>query len=289
MNKLLIIFILICMQNINLRANNSFITFYEKIDEATYNENFKQLLSILAGLDSFNAITFGNGLGPQDRNALQLTVLQIIQNKFFDKDGRLKQSNIEGKITNNEENWLKIISTDPKDQNKVLELLQDGRVAVKKLGILKSNYSSHNAEIIEILQQIVANEQYVVIVPKSTQSENKLNNLPNNGKVGYFESVFSCPLRKAASDVLERKCVKAVVDSNSVNIRGINYLAGLYSNTNSPVLKEEIISTILLFKRNSSPIVLLFKENANVFDKELHKVIDFFRNEYKRKHNPRQK
>lgn len=264
-------------------ADNSFVVFYEKINDALYHKKFEQLLSILSVLDSFHAASFGNGLGPTDKNSFQLIVLQIIQNLFFDANGELNIPEIKGEITKNEKEWLEKLSIEPKDSNNVIDLLQNKQVAIRWLGIAKTNYTTPSTKVAKILQQIVLDDSYVIIAGKPFIISNKINDLPDNGMVGKIESNFSCPLREKAYRVLNKWGYKIDIDTNSINRRGIYYLASLYNNSDNPILKKQIIDTISLFSHNNSAIVLLFSDKT--FDKEYQNAIDAFKNAIGSKRN----
>jgi len=256
-------------------ADDSFIAIYEKIDAAAFHKNLRQLLSVLSDLDSFHAVSFGNGLGPQDINSLQLTVLRVVQFYFFDVNGKLKPFELKENISDNEKKWLGKISIDPSNSNKVISLLQEEQVAVRWLGIVKASYLTPDASVVKILQQIALNDPYVIIACKPFASKDKKNNLPNNGIVCGRESNFSCPLSEKAYSVLNKWGYKIDIDANSINHKGICYLASLYNNSDSPVLKKQIIDSISLFSPNNSAIALLFSDKT--FDKEYQNAIDAFK------------
>ena len=264
-------------------ADDSFVVFYEKIDAAAFHKNLRQLLSVLSDLDAFHAVSFGKGLGPQDKNSLQLTVLQVIQFYFFGVNGKLKPFELKEDLSDNEKKWLEKISIDPQNSNKVISLLREEQVAVRWLGIVKASYFTPDVNVVKILQQIVLCDSYVIIAGKPLIISNKINDLPDNGMVGKIESNFSCPLREKAYSVLNKWGYKIDIDTSSINRRGIYYLARLYNNSDNPILKKQIIDAISLFSPNNSAIVLLFSDKA--FDKEYQNAIDAFKNAVGSKRN----
>jgi len=278
--KLVVIFIGVWfLQNMPLQADNSFIIFYKRLNKATYHKNFQQLLSILSNLDSFNTVRFGGGLGPNDKNSLQLITLQAIQKTFLDKTGKLKDFNINENFIDNEKKWFQYLSIKPDDYDKVLSLLQNKQVTVRMLGILKAMHSNYNSKLIKALQYIVKSDQYVIIEYVYPQGEKKEKNSPP--RLGGFYNGFSCPLRNAALQVLQKNGIEASVNLHNVNIQGLNYLMNLYKNSNNLNLKEEIITTILPFESNSLAIFYLFEKD--IFDKKYNAVIQLFRAKYKTK------
>lgn len=203
--------------------------FYQRLDDAFVRNDVKQMISLLAELDSVEVWSFGAGVGPTDSESLQCRIVQIIVEHFLDEKGHVKgyeQVEIIAALNENAKMWLGVLRTSPSDHQTIMQLLLDKKAAMRWVGLKKAALATQlDVEMIGVLRHIMANDSYVQISRKPVGTD---ENRPSPPGLTVNELIF--PLRVIACQVLNAKGHSCVLDDMALAREGVKAIAQMWED-----------------------------------------------------------
>jgi hypothetical protein len=129
--------------------------------------------------------------------------------------------------------WRSLLLTRPAETNRLVDMLSDKAVAVRRLGIFKADSAPRSDKLVAALRSVVESDPLVRLrtVPA-----------PHQGMVDGPDRDFDAPLRALAAQTLNKWGESANVDTNQVAQEGVRLLVSAYQErTNN---RQNIVRTV---------------------------------------------